>query len=364
MFFTNRDVLGRKLRLPFARQAPSSALNDPTRTRKILERERALADRTGAPLSVIVFAARRAQDDQAMAAYLAQVLAQRLRSTDEAGWFDKRQVCAILPATSAVGAHKVVEDICLRFGVDAPLPECTVYVYPDDRTESTAPGEATAPATTERRGKTAANTLQALLIEPLPAWKRCWDVIVASIALVISFPLLVLIALAVKLSSRGPVIFKQWRSGLGGTPFVMYKFRTMVLDAEARRAELHIVNERDGPAFKVCRDPRVTMLGRILRSTSLDELPQLWNVIKGDMCLVGPRPLPCAESDACSGWQRRRLDVRPGITCIWQVWGRGGVPFAEWVRMDVRYIRSLSPWQDFKLLLLTVPAVVLRRGAH
>jgi lipopolysaccharide/colanic/teichoic acid biosynthesis glycosyltransferase len=363
MFFANRDALGRKLRLPFARQLPPSALNDPGRTRKVLERERALADRTGAPLSVIVFAARRAQDDQATAACLAQVLAQRLRSTDEAGWFDKRQICAILPATSAMGAHKVVEDICLLFRVEMPLPECTVYVYPDDGAGSTAPGEA-APATTERRGKAPANTLQALLIEPLPTWKRCWDVIVASIALVVLFPLFVIIALAIKLSSPGPVIFKQRRSGCGGQPFVIYKFRTMILDAEARRAELHGVNERDGPAFKLSRDPRVTLLGRILRNTSLDELPQLWNVIKGDMSLVGPRPLPCAESDACSGWQRRRLDVRPGITCIWQVWGRGGVPFAEWVRMDVRYIRSLSPWQDFKLLLLTVPAVVLRRGAH
>src|SRR6516165_10129242 len=207
MFFANRGALGRKLRLPFARPLPSSSLNDLERTRKILERERARADRTGDPLSVIVFAARRDQDDQATAACLAQVLAQRLRSMDETGWFDKRKVCAILPATSAAAAQKVADDICRLFRVDTPLPECTVYVYPDDPVESTAPGEATASATTKRDGKTPANALQALLIEPLPTWKRCWDVIVASIALVGLFPLFLLIALAIKLSSPGPVIF-------------------------------------------------------------------------------------------------------------------------------------------------------------
>jgi lipopolysaccharide/colanic/teichoic acid biosynthesis glycosyltransferase len=182
--------------------------------------------------------------------------------------------------------------------------------------------------------------------------------------LVVLAPLFAIIAIAVKLSSPGPVIFAQRRSGRGGRPFLMYKFRTMVADAEARKAELLTQNEQDGPAFKIKNDPRVTAVGRFLRKTSLDELPQLWNVLKGEMSLVGPRPLPCAEAEACEGWQRRRLDVTPGITCIWQVRGRSQVSFADWVRMDMQYIRAQSLQQDLKLLLLTVPAVLLRRGAH
>src|SRR5205823_467758 len=133
---------------------------------------------------------------------------------------------------------------------------------------------------------------------------------------------------------------------------------------EARKQELVASNEQDGAAFKIKNDPRVTRLGRWLRSTSIDELPQLWNVLRGEMSLVGPRPLPCAEADSCAGWQRQRLDVTPGLTCIWQVHGRCRVSFADWVRMDVQYIRSRSLWQDVKLLLLTLPAVLLRRGAH
>src|SRR5207249_3744451 len=150
-------------------------------------------------------------------------------------------------------------------------------------------------------------------------------------------PLFVVIALAIKSSSRGPILFKQQRSGRGGKPFTMYKFRSMGVDAEARKLELLELNEQDGPAFKLKNDPRVTRLGRILRTTSLDELPQLWNVVKGEMSLVGPRPLPCAESDASEPWHRQRLDVTPGLTCIWQVKGRSSVSFADWVRMDVQY---------------------------
>jgi len=138
----------------------------------------------------------------------------------------------------------------------------------------------------------------------------------------------------------------------------------MLANAEAYKAALLAFNEQDGPAFKILEDPRVTSVGRILRRTSLDELPQLWNVLKGDMSLVGPRPLPCEETNACESWHRRRLNVTPGLTCIWQVKGRSLVSFAEWVRMDLQYIRSLSMWQDVKLLLLTVPAVVSQKGAR
>jgi lipopolysaccharide/colanic/teichoic acid biosynthesis glycosyltransferase len=136
----------------------------------------------------------------------------------------------------------------------------------------------------------------------------------------------------------------------------------MVLDAEVRKRELLALNEQDGPAFKVQADPRVTRIGRLLRAASIDELPQLWNVLRGEMSLVGPRPLPCAETEGCRGWQLRRLDVTPGVTCIWQVRGRSRVSFAEWMRMDIRYIGSRSLWGDLKLLLHTVPALLLRKG--
>jgi lipopolysaccharide/colanic/teichoic acid biosynthesis glycosyltransferase len=177
------------------------------------------------------------------------------------------------------------------------------------------------------------------------------------------WPLLLLVALAIKVFSPGPVLFTQWRSGLGGRPFRIYKFRTMVPDADRIKDTLLSKNEQDGPAFKMKRDPRVTRIGRILRVTSLDELPQLWNVLKGDMSLVGPRPLPLSESQACDTWHRRRMDVVPGLTCTWQISARGSVSFAEWVRMDRNYIRRRSLFHDVKLLALTVPAVLARRGA-
>ena len=162
---------------------------------------------------------------------------------------------------------------------------------------------------------------------------------------------------------RSSIIFTQERAGLGGKPFKIYKFRTMIADAEKMKEALRKHSEQDGPAFKMKNDPRVTRLGRILRKTSIDELPQLFNVLKGDMTLVGPRPLPLKEADGCQQWQRRRLDVTPGLTCIWQVRGRSTVSFADWVRMDVAYIRRRTFFQDIRILLQTIPAVLLRRGA-
>jgi len=209
-----------------------------------------------------------------------------------------------------------------------------------------------------------AEALDDLLIMPMPRWKRLCDIVGAAALLIVTAPLLLIVAVLVKLNSRGSVIFTQRRAGLGGKPFTIYKFRTMVADAESQQQKLRSQNEQDGPAFKLTNDPRVTTFGRWLRKSSIDELPQLWNVIKGDMSLVGPRPLPLDESDACEPWQRRRLHVTPGLTCIWQVEGRSRVTFAEWVRMDVRYIRRRTLFHDFVILVRTVPAVLFRRGAR
>lgn len=157
------------------------------------------------------------------------------------------------------------------------------------------------------------------------------------------------------------MLFKQRRIGLGGIPFEILKFRTMVVDAESQKNALKHLNEQDGPAFKIKEDPRVTRIGRVLRFTCVDELPQLWNVLRGDMSLVGPRPLPCDESDACRWWHRRRLDVQPGITCTWQARGRSMVSFDEWMRLDLEYVRRRSFGFDMQVLFATFAFLLVRR---
>jgi lipopolysaccharide/colanic/teichoic acid biosynthesis glycosyltransferase len=353
-----------------AGQAPEPLPDDllpPEQFRRALERERARADRTGERLSLVTFAARCRESDAATPVLVAKILRGRLRTTDEVGWLDGRRIAVVLPNTPASGAWKVADDVCLEFCKDTPSPICTVFTYPHEWIIG-AESETDAECEEELQGATRliapSVPLQQLLVRPVPAWKRLIDVTAAAVALVLLLPLFGLVAAAIKLTSRGPVFFGQRRSGRGGVPFRMYKFRTMVVDAEARKAALMALNEQDGPAFKVRNDPRVTRLGRFLRRTSIDELPQFINVLFGEMSLVGPRPLPCNETRACETWHRQRLDVTPGLTCIWQVRGRSQVSFADWVRMDVQYIRSRSLAQDLKLLLLTMPAVVAGKGAH
>jgi lipopolysaccharide/colanic/teichoic acid biosynthesis glycosyltransferase len=172
-----------------------------------------------------------------------------------------------------------------------------------------------------------------------------------------------IIVLLIRLTSKGPALFRQKRIGLNGRKFTMYKFRTMYNDAEQRWSESHLKNEMHGPAFKMKDDPRITPLGALLRKYSLDELPQLWNVVIGDMSLVGPRPPLPLEVSLYRGWQRRRLSMRPGITCIWQVTGRNRITdFNEWVKMDLDYIDRWSLLLDFQILLKTFPAVIKGTG--
>jgi exopolysaccharide biosynthesis polyprenyl glycosylphosphotransferase len=194
--------------------------------------------------------------------------------------------------------------------------------------------------------------------------KRALDIGVAAGALIVFAPLFALVAIAIRLDSRGPVLFVQRRVGLNKRTFSLVKFRTMGTDAERRQAALETLNEANGPVFKIANDPRVTRVGRFLRRTSIDELPQLWNVLRGDMSLVGPRPLPLRDvSRFNEALQRKRFSVKPGLTCLWQVSGRSGIGFGEWIRLDLWYIDNWSLTLDLKLLAQTVPAVLRGTGA-
>jgi exopolysaccharide biosynthesis polyprenyl glycosylphosphotransferase len=194
--------------------------------------------------------------------------------------------------------------------------------------------------------------------------KRLMDVVLSALLLVVLMPIMIVIGALIKLTSRGPVIYKQVRCGLYGRKFVLYKFRSMKEGAEDVLWEIKHLNEMDGPVFKMRNDPRVTPLGRILRKSSLDELPQFWNVLKGNMSLVGPRaPLP-EEVKEYSRWQRRRLSVKPGITCLWQVSGRNEIDFHEWMKLDLHYIDNWSLLLDLKILLRTFPVVLFGKGAR
>lgn len=194
--------------------------------------------------------------------------------------------------------------------------------------------------------------------------KRLFDLVVSSILILLTAPVMALTALAIKLDSPGPVFFRQQRSGRWGKPFACFKFRSMYIDAEARRAELEKLNEASGPVFKMRNDPRVTRVGKFIRKLSIDELPQFFNVFNGTLSLVGPRPPLPSEVAKYTLEQRQRLAVKPGITCIWQVSGRSNVDFDRWVRMDVQYIEGESLLMDIKLLLRTVPAVFFGKGAY
>ena len=194
--------------------------------------------------------------------------------------------------------------------------------------------------------------------------KRSVDVMVSALLLVLLAPLLMAVTLLIKWTSEGPIFFLQERLGYNKRRFLIYKFRTMVPNAEKLLSELEALNEATGPVFKIKKDPRITPIGRILRRTSIDELPQLINVLKGDMSLVGPRPLPVRDYAGFNeDWQRRRFSTRPGITCLWQVSGRSAIGFDQWMRLDMQYLDEWSLWLDLKILARTIPAVLKGSGA-
>jgi lipopolysaccharide/colanic/teichoic acid biosynthesis glycosyltransferase len=193
--------------------------------------------------------------------------------------------------------------------------------------------------------------------------KRLMDFLISFVALILLSPVLVAIAAAIALESRGPIFFRQLRIGKFNIPFTMYKFRSMRVDAENIRDTLLAINEMDGPAFKIKSDPRVTRVGRFIRRWSLDELPQLFNVLRGDMAIVGPRPLPVIEVADMTEDQMRRHSIKPGLTCIWQISGRNEIPFDEWMQLDLIYVDNQSAMLDIEIFLRTFGAVIGRKGS-
>ena len=312
-----------------------------------IRREAALADRAERDYSVIVFEVQDPASDPRPASQLVLRARHEMLPGDDIGWLGAGRVALSLPLSDPQAALTKAA----RILASGPQPSRTV-VY----VQTAQPQSADGAALTVR-------PLAELLHDPLPRWKRGVDVFGACLALLLTMPILLVAALMVRLSSPGPVILRQRRAGVHGMPFVIYKFRTMVDGAERMKAALLAFNERSGPIFKMKNDPRITRIGRILRATSIDELPQLWNVLRGEMSLVGPRPPTLDEVPAYRAWHRRRLSVCPGITGLWQLAGRGGVDFDDMVRLDLRYIARRSPFGDLHLLGATIPAVLSRRGA-
>ena len=360
---------------------------------RVLERERSRADRSGRSLSLVLIGFDGRRSGRADASVVLEVMQARSRSTDVAGRFDRRTAFAVLPDTSAAGARVYADRMRRKLSRQGVRTSFAIYAYTpadparqqDDERRGGGGTAGTVGALPERRGQGAdrrhhaalrpavaavgaaghdvERTLEPALTLKTPLWKRGLDVAVAGSLLAAVWPLMVGIGVAIRLDSRGPAMFLQQRAGLGGKPFWIYKFRTMRPDAELLRDRLRLRSEQDGPAFKLRQDPRITRVGRLLRRTSLDELPQLLNILRGEMTLVGPRPLPMHESNACAAWQRRRLAITPGLTCIWQVRGRSTVSFDQWCRMDLAYLRNRTLLHDVKILAATVPAVVRQRGA-
>ena len=360
MIFQRLFAFSRRMRRHTSRDADRGLL-PVNRFKFFMERARFSANRNGTTFCLVSICDLSCDPEGSEIATLTKILQERLRITDDIGYLEDGRIGVLLPDTPEEGGYVVAEDIVRLYLKAGGRLSYRLYVYPSD---FDIDGYLLPEDESEDTSRPAALPMEPMFASRLPVWKRVFDVVSTSILMVCFSPLFLVSSILVYFSSPGPVLFLQKRHGLGGEPFTILKYRTMRVGADDEKAALRQHSEQDGPAFKLKEDPRVTAIGRLLRTTSIDELPQLWNVLKGDMSLVGPRPLPLEETIQCDQWQRRRLDVTPGLTCIWQVRGRSRVSFDEWIRMDMEYIRSISFFNDLKLLLLTVPSVILRKGAH
>ncbi len=341
--------------------------------RALLGRERARVDRNGKEFSVVVLDTESMAEKNGDFSRLVRSLKDRLRSTDDVGWFDKGRLGVFLPDTSIIGAMKVIDDISHARGWVETILEYTIYNYPfrwliEDRSADSVGGNPSgkgerdeASESLEVEPSQRSECLRPFLANELPFWKRSIDIAAASLGLVLLFPLFVLIGVLIKSVSRGPVLFKQERLGLAEKRFACLKFRTMKVQANTAVHEKHLsllIKNSDIPMRKLDdEDSRIIPFGRFFRKTGMDELPQLVNVLRGEMSLVGPRPCLPNEADEYLLWHRRRFDIHPGLTGLWQVNGKNRTTFAQMMRFDVTYAKTASFWMDLKILLKTGPAV-------
>lgn len=367
-----------------------------------VEKERSRAERRELVFCIALFDFDEISREEATACHesLAACFRSRLRITDEVGLF--RDAFAVLfPETAPAQAAGVTNDlvsIAARQGIVVSTevfayPEVDVYQRPSNGpgNNGSVDGDVDSPssfdhdngspasgdlpssngpvATASKPQKFSETSASAIKIRrlntmvPTPIWKRAFDIVGAVCGMILLSPLIIGTMVLVRLTSPGPVFFTQWREGKDGQLFKIYKFRTMRIGADDEKSVFQKLNEQDGPAFKIKDDPRLTSIGRYLRKSCVDELPQLINVLKGEMSLVGPRPLPVDESLNCSLWHRRRLDVLPGMTCFWQVDGGRDIPFDEWMRMDLDYVRRRSLFTDIWLIYKTAIVTLLHRGS-
>jgi lipopolysaccharide/colanic/teichoic acid biosynthesis glycosyltransferase len=365
----------------------------------VIERERAIIDRHGNVFSLLGFDVGNTTLEDVSIQHLVCILRCRVRSTDEVGWLDGQRIGVVLPYTSSHAARKLADDVCKLVASSALPPTYTVYSYPfqwplgEDGNEGqravavnspewqeemlqdpssfskpTAYGctvSVVQPTTVEIHNcERPVKRLEALFVRPLPAWKRAMDIVGALSGLFLLSPLLLLIAVLIKIVSPGPVIFSQFRVGYLGKPFRLWKFRTMKLDADTSVHQQLLSNliNSDQPVTKLDtnNDPRIIPFGNILRVLGLDELPQLFNVLRGDMSLVGPRPCLPYEPQQYLLWQTRRFDAIPGLTGLWQVSGKNRTTYKEMVCLDITYARKTSFWLDVKILLKTLPAIIVQ----
>ena len=344
----------------------------------ILNRERALSDRHGLKFCLVVFQGSNGHGKAELAS-IATLLGKRLRGTDIAGWIDPAHVGAILPHTPVAGASRVAEKICELASGKGTKPRFEVIPYPTEEPPSASgtpdaakPTAEKADASAQRAEQTStlpdtsSTTVDRILAPEFPAWKRALDILLASTALVVLSPLMLAVAIFIKIVSPGPVLFRQERVGFLRRHFQCLKFRTMHMNADTQAHNKHFntLMQTDTPMKKldVQKDPRVIPFGRLLRASGIDELPQLVNVLRGEMSFIGPRPCIQYEFDNYKLWQKRRCDARPGLTGLWQVSGKSRTTFNQMMRLDISYSRDESFWKDIKIILRTFPAVVREIG--